>query len=170
MWHRYLVGLVAGLVSASLFAASAQAQSSAKEPFIGSWKVVSFKAATGDKVSYPLGEHPVGFVGITPDRFWVMLVDSTRKAPAAATLTDAEAVTMMRTSTAYTGKYAASATPDGVKFTIHVDSAANQALDGTDRIVFVHVEENKLTIRSPAIVIPTTGQTSVIETEFMKAD
>src|SRR6266436_4454503 len=33
---------------------------------------------------------------ITPDRFWLLFVDATRKAPAAAPLTDAEAVAMMK--------------------------------------------------------------------------
>jgi hypothetical protein len=168
MFHRDLVGLVGGFATAALFAGSVLAQSSAQEQLIGSWKVVSIKATVGDKISYPFGERPSGFVGIAPDRVWVMVVDSTRKAPASATLTDAEAVSMMRTSSAYTGKYVTNATSDGVKLTIHVDAAANQALNGTDRILFVHVEGNKLTLRSPAIVIPTTGQTSVVEAEYVK--
>jgi hypothetical protein len=35
-----------------------------------------------------------------------MLIDSTRKAPAAAALTDAEAVSLMKSHVAYTAKYA----------------------------------------------------------------
>jgi len=32
-------------------------QATTKDQLIGSWKVLSLKATTGDKVSYPLGEH-----------------------------------------------------------------------------------------------------------------
>jgi hypothetical protein len=152
---------------------SSMAQSATtKEQLAGNWKVVSFKAITGDQIGYPLGEQPGGFVGFASNRFWVMLVDSTRKPPGTATLTDAEAVALMKSSAAYTGKYDVdpAQTPDGIKLTIHVDAAANQALAGTNRILFMRVDGNKLTLKSPAIVIPTTGQTSVVQLEFVKAD
>jgi hypothetical protein len=44
-------------------------------------------------------------------------MDSTRKAPAAAALTDAEAVSLMKSHAAYTGKYDVdpAQTPDGTK-------------------------------------------------------
>jgi hypothetical protein len=73
-----------------------------KEKLIGPWRLVSFKATAGDKVSYPLGEHPGGYVEITPTRYWLMAIDPTRKAPAAATLTDAEAISLMKSQVAYT--------------------------------------------------------------------
>jgi hypothetical protein len=45
-----------------------------------------------------------------------MFVDPTRKAPAAAALTDAEAVAMMKSHVAWTGKYlTAEQTPDSTK-------------------------------------------------------
>jgi len=58
-------------------------QTTPKDQLIGSWKVLSLKATTGDKVTYPLGEQVVGYVTITPTRFWLLFVDATRKAPAA---------------------------------------------------------------------------------------
>ena len=67
-------------------------QATTKDQLIGSWKVLSLKATTSDRVSYPLGEHVAGYVTVTPDRFWLLFVDATRKAPAAATLTEAEAL------------------------------------------------------------------------------
>lgn len=138
----------------------------------GAWLLKSFKATSGDQLNYPMGEHPGGYVGFSPTRFWVMLVDTTRKAPASAAMTDAEAASFMKTSAAYTGKYVAdpTPTPDGIKLTIRVDAAANQALTGTDRVLFARVEGDKLTLKSPTIVIPTTGQTSVVQLEFVKAD
>jgi hypothetical protein len=75
-----------------------------KEKLIGPWRLVSFKATAGDKVSYPLGEHVAGYVTITPDRIWLLFVDSTRKAPAKPALTDVEAVAMMKSQVAWTGQ------------------------------------------------------------------
>ena len=139
---------------------------------LGTWKVVSFKATTGDQVGFPLGEHPTGFIGFTANRFWVMLVDSDRERPAAAAVTDAESVALMKSSAAYTGNYKIDpmAAPDGNKITIHVDAASNQALAGTDRVFFMRVGGGKLTLTSTAVLVPVTGQTSVVKLEFAKAD
>jgi Lipocalin-like domain len=147
-------------------------ENTGKSQLAGAWLLKSFKATTGDQVNYPLGEHPGGYVGFSPTRFWVMLVDTTRKAPASAAMTDAEAASFMKSSAAYTGKYVADPipTPDGIKITIHVDAAANQALTGTDRVLFVRIDGDELTLKSPAIVIPTTGKTSVVQLDFVKAD
>jgi hypothetical protein len=55
-------------------------------------------------VNYPLGKHLGGYVGFSLARFWVILLDTTRKAPASAAMNDAEAVSFMETSPAYTGR------------------------------------------------------------------
>src|SRR5665213_4144742 len=39
-----------------------------KEDLLGTWKIVSFKAVAGDETSYPLGEHPSGYIGFSPAR------------------------------------------------------------------------------------------------------
>jgi lipocalin-like protein len=143
-----------------------------KEKLLGGWQLVSFKAMTGEKLGYPLGEKPGGFIGFTPARFWVMIVDSTRQPPAATAMTEAEAASAMKTSVSYTGKYDVdpAQTPDGIKLVIHVDAAANQAIVKADRTLFMRVDENRLIVKSPAIVVPSTGQTSVVQLEFTKAD
>jgi Lipocalin-like domain len=147
-------------------------QATIKNHLVGTWQLVAFKAMSGDKVSYPLGEQPGGYIGFSPARFWVMLVDTTRKAPASAALTDAEAISLMKSSASYTGKYDAdpTPTPDGIKVTIHVDAATNQALTGTDRIFFMRVDGGKLTLKSPAVVVPMTGAISVVELDFVKTE
>jgi hypothetical protein len=152
--------------------APSQAQEMSKSQFVGAWQLVSFKATAGNQVSYPLGEKPGGYVGFTPTRFWVMLIDTTRKAPAAAALTEAEATLQMKTHAAYTGKYVAdpAPTPEGIKITIRVDAASNHAINGTDRVLYVRSDGNKLTLTSPAIVVPTSGLTSVVQLEFVKSD
>lgn len=143
-----------------------------KEKLAGPWQLVSFKATAGDKVSYPLGEHPGGYIEITPTRYWVMLVDPTRKPSAAATLTDAESSSLMKSHVAYTGKYDVdpAQTPDGIKITIHVDAASNQALTGTDRVLYARVDGNKMTVKSPALVVGTSGVTSVVQLEYARAE
>ena len=136
-------GTIAGL------APSEAQETMTKEKLAGPWRLVSFKATAGDKVSYPLGEHPVGYTEITPTRYWVMAIDPTRKAPAATTLTDAESILLMKSHVAYTGKYDVdpAQTPDGIKITIHVDAASNQALTGTNRVLYARLDANKMTVR-----------------------
>ena len=146
-------------------------EATTKDQLIGSWSVVSLKTTSGDKVSYPLGEKPAGYVTITPTRFWLLFVDSTRKAPASSTLTDAEAAAMMKTQVAWTGKYAVGEqTPEGLKITAHVDAASSQAITGADRVYFVRVEGNKVRFKSPGVIVPMTGAMSVVEFEMVKAD
>lgn len=146
-------------------------QETTKEQLIGSWKVLSLKATTGDKVIYPLGEHVAGYVTITPERFWLLFFDSTRKAPAAATLTDAEAVAMMKSHVAWTGKYStAEQTPEGIKVTARVDAASSQAIFATDRVYLIRVVGDKMMVKSPGVIVPMTGATSVVEFELVKAD
>src|SRR5262245_31005125 len=67
-----------------------------RDRLVGTWQIVSFTATTGTQVSYPQGEHPGGYVEFTQDRFWSLLIGSSRKAPASATMTDAEAASLMR--------------------------------------------------------------------------
>jgi Lipocalin-like domain len=108
-----------GSTAVALFAASASSyaqQATTTDQLVGTWRVVTLKATSGDKGSYPLGEDPAGYVSVTPTRIWLMFVDSTRKAPAAAALTDAEAIASMKSHVAWTGKYAtAGQTPDELK-------------------------------------------------------
>jgi hypothetical protein len=141
-----------------------------KDQLIGSWRVVTLKTTTGDKVNYPLGERPAGYVSVTPDRIWLLFVDSTRKAPDAATLTDAEAILMMKSHVAWTGKYTtADQTPDGLKIAAHVDAASSEAISGNDRVYYMRVEGDRLTMKSPGVIVPMTGATSVVEIVLTKA-
>jgi hypothetical protein len=146
-------------------------QVTTKDQLIGSWKVLSLKATTGDKVAYPLGEQVAGYVTITPTRFWLLFVDATRKAPATPTLTDAEAIAMMKTQVAWTGKYTtAEQTAEGIKLTARVDAASSQAIYDTDRVYFVRVDGNKMWVKSPGVIVPMTGATSIVEFELVKAE
>jgi len=155
----------------TLLPAASGAQQTTKDQLIGSWKVLSLKATTSGRVSYPLGEHVAGHVTITPTRFWLLFVDATRKAPAAPTLTDGEAIAMMKTQVAWTGKYTtAEQTVEGIKLTARVDAASSQAIFDTDRVYLIRVDGNKMTVKSPGVIVPMTGATSVVEFDLMKAD
>jgi lipocalin-like protein len=146
-------------------------QQTTKEQLLGTWKVLSLKAVSEDKVSYPLGDQVTGFVTITPTRFWLLFVDETRKAPAAPALTDAEAIAMMKTQVAWTGKYTtAEQTAEGLKLTAHVDTASSQAITGNDRVYFMRADGNKLMVKSASIIVPMTGAKSIVEFELVKAD
>jgi len=123
------------------------------------------------RFTYPLGDQVAGYVTITPTRFWLLFVDATRKAPATPTLTDAEAVAMMKTQVAWTGKYTtAEQTPEGIKLTAHVDAASSQAIYDTDRVYLVRMNGDKIMMKAPGVIVPMTGQTSIVEFELVKSD
>jgi len=158
-------------VAALLAAAPAQAQQQDPKELVGTWKVVTLKATSGDKVNYPLGEKPEGYITITPKRMWLLFVDGTRKTPTATALTDAESIEAMKTHASWTGKYTANEqTPDGIKVAAMVDSATSQALAGKERVYFTRVNGNKMTMKSAPLIVPMTGATSVVDIELMKAD
>jgi Lipocalin-like domain len=167
-------GISLGIAALGLVAAGAPLfaqQQTTKEQLLGTWKVLNLKAVTEDKVSYPLGDQVTGYVTITPTRFWLLFVDGTRKAPAAPALTDAEAIALMKTQVAWTGKYTADEqTAEGIRFTAHVDTASSQAITGNDRVYFMQVDGNKLMVKSPGVIVPMTGAKSVVEFELVKAD
>jgi hypothetical protein len=166
MNKTFLTAAIALAVSPSL----AQ-QATTEGQLIGTWKVVTLKATSDGKVSYPLGDQVAGFVSITADRIWLLFVNSTRKAPVAAALTDAEAVAMMKSHVAWTGKYLTGGqTPEGIKLTAHVDAASSQAITGNDRVYFMQVEGKKLTMKSPGVIVPMTGAKSIVEIELVKSD
>jgi len=159
------------LAGAAASSPSRAEQAIIKDQLIGSWRVLNLKATTGDKVTYPLGEQVAGYVTITPTRFWLLFVDATRKAPPVPALTDAEAIAMMKTQVAWTGKYTtAEQTAEGIKLTAHVDAASSQAIFDSDRVYFIRVNGNKMMVKSPGVIVPMTGQTSVVEFELVKAD
>jgi Lipocalin-like domain len=146
-------------------------QAMTKDQLIGSWKVLSFKATTNGRITYPLGEHVAGYVTITPTRFWLLFVDATRKAPATPALTDAEAIAMMKTQVAWTGKYTtAEQTGEGIKLTARVDAASSQAIFDTDRVFLIRVDGNRMMVKSPGVIVPMTGTISVVEFDLVKAD
>ena len=98
------------------------------------------------------------------------MLDSSRKAPGSPTLTDPEAIAMMKSQVAWTGKYTVGEqTSDGIKIIAHVDTASSQAIVGNDRVYLVRGEGDKVTFRSPGVIVPMTGKTSVVEFEMTRS-
>jgi hypothetical protein len=163
--------LLATMIAVTVAAGPSHAQqTTTKDQLIGSWKVLNLKATTGDKVTYPLGEQVAGYVTITPTRFWLLFVDATRKAPATPTLTDAEAIAMMKTQVAWTAKYTtAEQTAEGSKITARVGAASSLAIFDTDRVYFIRVNGNKMMVKG-SVIVPMTGQKSIVEFELVKSD
>jgi hypothetical protein len=81
MYRTNIIGLslMTALGLALLPVTSGAQQATTKEQLIGSWKVLSLKATTNGRVSYPLGEQVGGYVTITPTRFWLLFVDAREK-------------------------------------------------------------------------------------------
>jgi len=59
---------IAAFGTIAVTALSQAQETMTKEKLAGPWQLVSFKTTAGDKVSYPLGEHPIGYIEITPTR------------------------------------------------------------------------------------------------------
>jgi hypothetical protein len=168
MKNPIFAGVAVALIAASMPADAQQAPN--KEQILGTWTVDTLKATSGSQITYPLGDHPAGFVTMTAERIWLLFVDSSRKAPASPTLTDAEAIAMMKSQVAWTGKYTVGEeTSAGIKITAHVDAASSQAIVGNDRVYFVRVEGNKITFKSPGVIVPMTGKPSVVEFEMTRS-
>ena len=162
--------LIAGVMLAMTMPTSAE-RPTIKEQIVGTWRVINLTATSNGVVRKPLGDRPAGYVSITATRIWLLFVDSTRKPPAAATLTDAEAVAAMKSHVAWTGRYVTSdTTPDGVKLTAHVDTASSEALNGNDSVYSLRVEGSKLLMKSPGVIVPMTGALSVVDIELERAE
>src|ERR1700760_3619672 len=140
------------------------------DQLVGTWKIVSLKTTSGGKASYPLGPTPEGFATLTATRLWVLFVDSARQRPGSSTLTDAEAIAAMKSHVGWTGTYTLEDRPEGLRLTARVDAASSHAITGNDRVYFVRLDGDRLTMKSPETIVPMTGLPSVVEIELVKAD
>jgi hypothetical protein len=141
-----------------------------RDQLVGTWKVLALKTTSGGKVSHPLGDSPEGLVSMSATRLWLLFVDSRRKAPASPTLTDDEAIAAMKSHVGWTGTYTTGETPEGFKLTARVDTASSHAITGDDRVYFMRLDGDRLTMKSPSTIVPMTGLPSVVEIELAKAD
>ena len=127
--------VTAALILVMVAAASGQraAVADEKDKLVGTWKLVSAVSedlATGQKTNIYKGT-PVGFITYGADgRVMTIVVDSTRKKPAANVATAAEAEALFRSMAAYAGTY----TIKGNQVIHRPDASWNEMWTGTDQI------------------------------------
>jgi hypothetical protein len=129
-----------------LVTSSALADDAEKLP--GNWKLVSFytEDVQTKQRNNIYGEHPNGFVGITPGRFFAFTTAEGRVAPQMPE----EQAAAYRTLIAYTGKWRLG----GEKFITKVEVAWNPGWVGTEQVRFWRLQGNKLIITSAPVSIP----------------
>ena len=122
-----------------------KATSGAENPILGTWKLQSlvFEAIATGQRSSPFGDHPVGYLGYSPDgRMFAIGVVEDRPKPRDVVPTDEEKAKLQESMFAYAGTY----TADGEKVIHQVDISWNQSWTGTDLVRFYKLDSNTLTI------------------------
>jgi hypothetical protein len=132
---------------------SSSALADDREKLLGNWKLVSFftEDVQTKQRSNVFGEHPNGFIGFTPERFFAVVMAEGRKAPQ----TPEEQAAAYRTVVSYTGKWRL----EGEKFVTKVDVAWNPVWVGTDQARFWRVDGNKLFVTSSPTTMPSPDGT-----------
>lgn len=157
------------VVACSVFSSAASALS--PDDIVGTWKLVSNirQAVASGKIENNLGEDPSGVLILTPDhRFIVLFAAADRKA---ASTTEERAV-LQNTHIAYTGLATFEPDPsDGsrIKMTNKVDIAWNVEWAGTTQVRFLSLEGGRLTIKTPPIKNPFTGEQAVSTLVFQRS-
>jgi len=157
------VAAAAGLVAALLVAGAGSAAALSQPDLVGTWKLVSSKFEQLDtgKIGDNLGARPSGILIITPEgRFTVVMAGEGRKPGT----TPEAAAALMRSMLAYSGPFTLEPdpqTPGGVKLTAHIDVSWNESYTGTDQIRFLTLADDRLTIKTAAIISPVTGERQI---------
>jgi hypothetical protein len=131
-----------------LLLVSSSALADDAEKVLGNWRLVSFftEDVQTKQHNNSYGEHPNGFIGFTPERFFAFVTADGRKAPQ----TPEEQAAAYRTIIAYTGKWRL----EGEKFITKVDAAWNPGWVGTEQVRFWRLEEGKLLITTAHFPVP----------------
>ena len=81
----------------------------ATNPLIGTWRLISYEARTGDgAVSYPLGKNPSGFILYSEDGYMSVTMSANRTNYASSDLTAGtpeEKLAAAETYLSYSGRY-----------------------------------------------------------------
>ena len=95
-----------------------------------------------------------------------LLVKDGRIAPADLVATDAERIELYNGLVAYAGSYSV----DGDTVSHHVDVSFNQAWTGTTQLRRFKIDGNTLSITTPPLVRPDTGQEQTFEFIWTKVE
>ena len=141
------------------------------EDVVGTWKLLSNvrQAEGSDKVINNLGDHPNAVLIITADhRFTFMETAERRKAAS----TTEEFAALQKSEVAYSGLVTFSPDPNnsqGLKMINKVDIAWNEEWRGTSQMRFLSLNGNRLTIRTPLIKNPITGEMAISTLVFERS-
>jgi hypothetical protein len=133
---------------AILFFCSSALADDAEHLLLGNWILSSFfteDVQTKERKNI-FGEHPKGFIGFTPGRFFAIVTAEGSKSPQ----TLEEQAAAYRSVVSYTGHWHL----EGEKFITKVDAAWNAGWIGTDQVRFWRLEGTKLFITSAPSPIP----------------
>jgi hypothetical protein len=126
----------------------------------GTWKMRSWTrkvVATGE-ISDGLGPDPLGWITYTPEgHVMTLIVRSGRRAPSRMPPTDAEKAALFDSMLAYAGTY----TVDDEKVVHHLKASWNQVWGGTEQVRFHRHDGDTLTLWTPVIKDPYSGEESV---------
>jgi Lipocalin-like domain len=145
-----LLFLLAAVVATTVSFSVTRAESNLASQIVGVWKrtAVEKKDLASGEVTKPLGERPTGIAVFTSGGHfsWTLLADG-RKAPQAATPTDAERVALYNTAYFGSGTYRI----EGDKVVLRFETSHNQALIGNERRVTLAVSGKVLTWTTPTL-------------------
>jgi Lipocalin-like domain len=160
------------LIAASAWLWSNCSAISAEGPssIIGTWQITSLAVSILDtnETSYPIGEHPVGYLQYSPGGHMVVFLaaDNIRQ-PASALYTDLERAEIHK---AILGAYSGTYRVEGGVVIHHVLASWWPHFIGTDQIRYFEIKGNKLTIKSAPQKFPATGKDSVISVTFERVE
>ncbi len=123
---------------------------------IGTWKLVSWQlVAENEPPKNLFGEHPKGYLVLTPDGRSIVLTTAENRQPG---MGDQERAALHKSMVAYTGRYRV----EGHDLITSVEVSWNEEWNGTEQRRHFRIEGNKLFIESapgPSIVFP--GRTEI---------
>ena len=161
------IGLIALVISTA-----SPAWSLSPEDVVGTtWKLLSNvrQVEGSDKLVNNLGAHPNAVLVITSDHRFVFIETAEGRKPATTT---EEFAALQRSEVAYSGLVTFLPDPNnsqGLKMINKVDIAWNEEWKGTSQTRFLSLDGNRLTINTPLIKNPITGEMAISTLVFERS-
>lgn len=164
--------ITTSIVSIALvICAASPAWSLSPEDVVGTWKLLSNvrQVEGSDKVVNNLGAHPNAVLVITSDGRFIFIETAGGRKVAS---TIEEFAALQKSEVAYSGLVAFSPDPNnpqGLKMINKVDIAWNEEWTGTSQTRFLSLDGNRLTIHTPLIKNPITGEMAISTLVFERS-
>lgn len=156
---------------ALLICTASPARSLSPEQVVGTWKLLSNvrQVEGSDKVINNLSARPNAILVITPERRFIFI--ETAEGRKAASTTE-EFAALQKSEVAYSGVVTFSPDPNnpqGLKMINKVDIAWNEEWTGTNQTRFLSLDGSRLTIHTPLIKNPITGEMAISTLVFERS-